>query len=127
MQIGRESELGYQVIINHLHIGLLFHSEVFQALSQGDKVKGFIKLIREDGKIDVSLQKQGYAQVVDSQGLLLKKLQENNGILPLTDKSDPEEIARELRMSKKVFKKCVGALYRQKKIKIEADRIVLCS
>jgi len=127
LQIGRKSELGYQVIINHLHVGLLFHSEVFRALSQGDRVKGFIKCIREDGKIDVSLQKQGYAQVVDSQVFLLEKLQENDGVLPLTDKSDPEEVARELRMSKKVFKKCVGALYRQKKIKIEADRIVLCS
>ena len=124
--IGRKSELGYQVIINHHHIGLLFMSEVFQTLRKGDKVKGYIKSIREDGKIDVSLQKQGYAQVIDSQGLLLKKLQENDGVLYLTDKSDPNLIARELMMSKKVFKKCVGALYKQKKIKIEADRIVLC-
>ncbi|MES2198763.1 MAG: S1-like domain-containing RNA-binding protein [Chlamydiota bacterium] len=125
--IGGESDLGYQVVINNLHIGLIFFDKVFRPLSKGEKIKGFIEKIREDGKIDVSLQKKGYIQVVDSQELLLKKLKENNGVLYLTDKSDPEEIVRELMMSKKVFKKCLGALYKQRKIKIEEDRIVLCS
>lgn len=125
--IGNESDLGYQVVINKLHIGLVFFNKVFQPLYKGDEVKGFVEKIREDGKIDVSLQKKGYVQVIDSQDILLKKIQENNGVLHLTDKSDPEIIARELRMSKKVFKKCLGALYKQRKIKIEEDRIVLCS
>jgi len=124
--IGGESDLGYQVIINNTLIGLLFFDKVFRSLHKGDTVKGFIEKIREDGKIDVSLQKKGYIQVIDSQDLLLKKLQENGGVLYLTDKSDPELIIRELSMSKKVFKKCLGALYKQRKIKIEADRIILC-
>ncbi len=123
--VDRRSELGYQVIINNRHIGLVFANKVFQPLHKGDKVRGFIDKIREDGKIDVSLQKQGYAQVVDSQDLLLQKLQENNGILYLTDKSDPELISQKLGMSKKVFKKCVGALYKLRKIEIKADCIVL--
>ena len=124
--VDRETEIGYQVIINNIHVGLVFFNEVFQPLKKGDSVKGFIKAIREDGKIDVSLQKKGYAHIVDSQDLLLKKLEEKGGVLYLTDKSDSQIIVRELLMSKKAFKKCVGALYKQRKISIENDRIVLC-
>jgi predicted RNA-binding protein (virulence factor B family) len=124
--IGAESDLGYQVVINNWNMGLLFFNKVFQPLRKGDRVRGFIEKIREDGKIDVSLQKKGYGQVVDSLELVLKKLQENNGVLYLTDDSDPLVIARELSMSKKVFKKCIGALYKDRKIKIEEDRIILC-
>jgi uncharacterized protein len=123
--IDRESELGWQVIINDRHTGLIFSDKIFKPLRKGDRVKGFIDNIREDGKVDVSLQKKGYSQVEDSQALLLKKLQENNGVLYLTDKSDAKLISQELGMSKKVFKKCVGTLYKQRKIKIESDRIVL--
>ncbi|HRW58758.1 MAG TPA: S1-like domain-containing RNA-binding protein [Chlamydiales bacterium] len=123
--IDRESEIGWQVIINNRHIGLIFFDKIFKPLHKGDRVKGFIENIREDGKIDVSLQKRGYAQVEDSQAVLLKKLQENNGVLYLTDKSDAKLISQKLGMSKKVFKKCVGALYKQRKIKIESDCIVL--
>jgi len=125
--IGGQSDLGYQVIINKVYVGLLFFDKVFRPVRKGDKLKGFIEKVREDGKIDVSLQKKGYTQVVDSQDILLKKLQQNKGVLYLTDDSDPKAIMRELLMSKAVFKKCVGALYRQRKIKIEADRIVLSS
>ena len=123
--IDRKSDLGWQVVINDRHTGLIFFDKIFKLIQKGDRVKGFIEKIREDGKIDVSLQKRGYSQVEDSQGLLLKKLQENNGVLHLTDKSDAKLISQELGMSKKVFKKCVGALYKQRKIKIESDRIVL--
>ncbi len=125
--VGEESDLGYSVIINNAYTGLLFFNKVFQRLSKGEKVKGFIEKIRSDGKIDVSLQKKGYAQVIDSIDLFLKKLEENGGVLYLTDKSDPELIIQKLSMSKKVFKKCLGSLYKQRKIKIETDRIVLCS
>jgi predicted RNA-binding protein (virulence factor B family) len=124
--VGGKSDLGYQVIINNTYIGLLFFNKIFRPLMQGDKIKGFIEKVREDGKIDVCLQKKGYIQVVDSQDILLKKLRENKGVLYLTDNSDPKVIARELLMSKAVFKKCVGALYKQRKIKIEADCIILC-
>lgn len=123
--IDRKSEIGWQVIINDRHTGLIFFDKIFQTIRKGDKIKGFIDNIREDGKIDVSLQKQGYSQVEDSQDLLLKKLQENRGILHLTDKSDAKLISRQLGMSKKVFKKCVGALYKQRKIEIKSDCIVL--
>jgi predicted RNA-binding protein (virulence factor B family) len=125
--IGGASDLGYQVVINNTYLGLVFYNKIFRPLSKGERIKGFIEKVRDDGKIDVSLQKKGYIQVVDSQDLLLRKLQENNGVLYLTDKSDPEAIVQELLMSKKVFKKCLGALYKQRKIKIELDRIVLCS
>jgi hypothetical protein len=123
--IDRSSDLGWQVIINNRHIGIIFSNKIFKQLRKGDRVKGFIENIREDGKIDVSLQKKGYSQVEDSQSLLLKKLHENNGVLYLNDKSDPKLISQKLAMSKSVFKKCVGALYKQRKIKIELDRIVL--
>lgn len=125
LQVERKTEIGYQVIINNAHEGLVFFSKVFQPLHNGARLKGFIEGIRDDGKITVCLQKQGYAQVVDSQDIVLKKLKQNKGVLYLTDKSDPKEISEELFMSKKVFKKCIGALYKQKKIKIEDDRIVL--
>ncbi len=125
--VGGKSDLGYQVVINNTYIGLVFFNKIFRPLHKGDKIKGFIENIRDDGKIDVSLQKKGYDQVIDSQDLLLRKLQESGGVLYLTDKSDPEVIIQELLMSKKVFKKCLGALYKQRKIKIEADCIVLCS
>lgn len=123
--IDRESELGWQVVINDRHTGLIFSNKIFKPLRKGDKLRGFIENIRKDGKIDVSLQKQGYSQVEDSQAILLKKLQDSNGVLHLTDKSDAKLISQKLGMSKKVFKKCVGALYKQRKIKIEPDCIVL--
>ncbi len=124
--IDRETDIGCQVIINSLYIGLVFFNKIFQPLHKGDKLKGFIDAIREDGKIDVSLQKAGYGHVVDSQDIVLKKLQENGGTLYLTDKSDAKAIAKELLISKKVFKKCLGALYKQRKIKIEENCIILC-
>lgn len=127
LQIDYKTDLGYQVIINNIHKGLIFFNKVFQPLHKGYKLKGFIESIREDGKITVCLQKQGYAHIVDSQDIVLKKLKENKGVLYLTDKSDPEKIYKKLLISKKAFKKCIGALYKQKKIQIEDDRIVLLS
>lgn len=124
--IDRKTDLGYQVIINNRHMGLIFTSDIFRPLKTGDTMKGFIKRVREDGKIDVTLQKQGYAQIAESQDVLLKKLQENDGVLFLTDKTDPKVIAEKLQISKKAFKKSVGALYKLRKIKVETDRIVLC-
>lgn len=124
--IGRKSELGYQVIINNCHVGLLFFDKIFQKIHTGDRVKGYIDQVREDGKIDVGLRKHGYDQVIDAQEILLSKLKANQGVLPFTDKSDPKAIEKEFSMSKATFKKCVGALYKQRKIRIESDRIVLC-
>ena len=119
----RKSDLGIQAVINNRHLGLLYHNEVFQPVQVGDELAGYIKRIRDDGKIDVSLQRQGYGQVKDSQQVILDKLQENKGFLNLTDKSDPKLIEEQLKMSKKVFKKTIGALYKQKLIKITDDGI----
>lgn len=121
----RSTELGWQMIIDKKYLGLLYHDEIFQALAIGDQVPGFIKRVREDGKIDVALQKQGYDQIETSQQVLLDKLRENNGVLKLNDKSSPDEISDQLQMSKKTFKKAVGHLYKQKLISIKSDSIEL--
>jgi predicted RNA-binding protein (virulence factor B family) len=112
--IVNESSLGINVIVNKLHKGLLYHNEVFSNIKQGDRLKGYIKKIREDNKIDVSLQKQGYGNIEPNAAIILERLNENDGFLALNDKSNPELIKAQLGISKKTFKKAIGALYRQK-------------
>jgi predicted RNA-binding protein (virulence factor B family) len=127
--IETETGLGYTVLINEEFDGLLFRSEVFQPLEENMEVTGYIKNIREDGKIDVSLRPQGFRNVIDTDvEKVLNKLKESReGFLFLTDKSSPDAIRFHMKMSKKAFKKAVGNLYKQKLITIEADRIVLVS
>lgn len=112
----RESELGYVMIINNRHTGVLHSNEVYTTLRVGDKLQGFIKTIRPDNKIDVVLGKPGYQRVEDESGKILRLLDENNGYLPYHDKSDPQEIYDFFGMSKKTFKMTTGNLYKQKKI-----------
>ena len=119
------SDLGVNVIINHLHRGLIFNSELFVSLVPGDKIKGFIKKISEDNKIDVVLRKEGYDGIEPNAEIILKHLKTNNGFLALTDKSEPEDISAQLGMSKKTFKKAIGLLYKQKNIILEKDGIRL--
>jgi len=122
----QKTDLGYSVIINHKHKGLVFSNEIFQDLNIGDRLRGYVKKIREDQKIDISLQPIGYRQFKDANNdLLYRLLIEHKGFLPLTDKSTPEEIYSQLGISKKAFKKSIGALYRQKKISLESDGIKL--
>lgn len=116
--IYRETELGWSVIINNKHLGLLYANEVFQPIQAGDKVNGFIKQIREDGKIDVALGKIGYNKVEDEATKILRLLNENNGYLPYHDKSEPKAIYNFFGMSKKVFKMTLGKLYKEKKIEL---------
>lgn len=116
--IYRQTELGWSVIINKKHLGLLFFSDVFQPLNIGDKVTGYIKTIREDGKIDVGIGKQGYQRVEDEAQKIMRLLRESNGYLPYHDKSDPEEIYNFFGMSKKAFKMTIGKLYKEKKIEL---------
>jgi len=125
--IGRPTNLGFHVYINEDQVdGLLYHNEIFQPLELGQKIDGFIKNIREDGKIDVSLQPQGFQNVIENNiNIILEKLKIKNGCLKLTDKSRPEYIQQELNMSKKAFKSAIGQLYKQKKIRIEEDGIYL--
>ena len=116
LAVSRETELGFTVIINGKHIGMLYANEVFQTIEPGQKLKGYIKKIRPDNKIDVALGKPGYQRVEDEEGKILRLLQENNGYLPYHDKSSPEDIYAFFAMSKKVFKMTTGALYKQRKI-----------
>ncbi len=112
----RPTELGYSMIINGRHTGLLHNNEIFRELSPGDKMQGFIKTIRPDNKIDVVLGKPGFQKVEDEAAKILRLLQENNGYLPYHDKSDPQEIYDFFGMSKKAFKMTTGNLYKQRKI-----------
>jgi predicted RNA-binding protein (virulence factor B family) len=120
-----QTGMGYNAIINNRHMGLIYHNEVFQPLMAGDRVRGFVKLIREDKKIDLSLQRSGGELIEDARGKVLGALKKNEGFLPLTDNSSPEEIQRVLQMSKKAFKKAVGGLYKDRMIEITDDGIKL--
>jgi predicted RNA-binding protein (virulence factor B family) len=117
--------LGYNCIVNNLYKGLIYENEVFSNPSLGSEIKGFVKTIREDNKIDISLQKVGYEAQDANSEKLLNILKGDNGYLGLTDKSKPEEIYEELSMSKKAFKKAIGNLYRRKFIRLEKDGIYL--
>lgn len=119
------TDLGVNVIINNIHQGLVYDNELFQAISPGDRITGWIKNVRSDNKIDVSLQRQGYVNVAPNAEKVLQSLKSNDGFLNLTDKSDPIMILAKLEMSKKVFKKAIGLLYKQKLIRIEKDGIYL--
>ena len=113
------------MIVNRKYWGMVFHSEIFQEMAKGYQLKGFVKNIREDGKLDIALQKQGYQQVESTANWLMQVLEKRNGFLALTDKSAPELIYQELNVSKKVFKKAIGSLYKQRLITLEADGIQL--
>lgn len=123
--IGNQTNLGWNVIVNELHKGLLYNDDVFQVLQTGDRVKGFIKKIRQDGKIDVVLQRPGYRSIEPNTEELLTQLKLHGGFLALTDKSDPELIKKQLNMSKKSFKRALGSLYKQRKVDIVDNGIRL--
>ena len=123
--VTRLTDLGWEVIINHKHKGLVYTNEVFTKVAIGDKLKGYIKTIRDDNKLDVSLQPIGYKSLEPAANLIYDKLVSNGGVLNLHDKSDPEDIKRMLQMSKKTFKKGIGALYKERKIEIKPDSIKL--
>lgn len=123
--IAGQSELGWNVIINKKYVGLIYTSDVYKRLFPLSEEIGYIKSIREDGKIDVSLQPEGYENIDEFQKMIIDKLELNYGLIYLSDKSTPDEIKDELQMSKKNFKKAIGGLYRDKKIEILEDKIRL--
>lgn len=123
--IDDETDLGINVIVNNQYRGLIYGNELFEQVRRGDHRKGFVKLIREDGKLDVTLQRPGYGKVETTGDLLLRKLKENNGFLPFGDKSSPEDIARVFEMSKKTFKMTLGKLYKEQKVRLAEDGIYL--
>lgn len=133
IQVGEEvdliishiTDLGINVIINDIHKGLLYKDQVYDDIRTGDRMKGFIKTIRPDNKIDVSLQKLGYENIEPNAEKILEELRASRGYLRLNDNSNPEDIKTVLKMSKKTFKKAIGALYKEKRIEIKDDGIYL--
>ena len=123
--IAGESEIGWNVVINKKFLGLIYTSDVYKKLYPLSTETGYIKTIREDGKIDVTLQKVGFENIDEFKQKILDVLEANYGLLYLTDASSPEEIKEELQMSKKNFKKAIGGLYKDKVIEILEDKIKL--
>jgi len=119
------TDIGIKVIINGRCEGMLYKNEVYRKLSVGEQLEGYIKKIREDNKIDVTLRKGGFDDVKDARETVLKKLKGQNGFLPLSDNSSPELIKEMLQMSKKLFKKAIGGLYKDKIIEMKLDGIHL--
>lgn len=125
LMIGGKTDLGFKAIINDLHWGLLYDNEIFQPLRVGKKVSGYIKQVRADGRIDLSLTRPGEGKVNDFSAKLLAHIADCDGFSPLHDKSSPELIQRTLGVSKKTFKATVGNLLKNGKITIESNGIRL--
>ena len=125
--VADDTEIGYKVIVNNLHWGMVYHNQVFQRLEKGEHLKGYVKEIREDDKLDISLAPLGYQKVDGIAQTILHALQMQNGFLPVHDKSDPDVIYSLFRCSKKAFKQAIGALYKQHLIHIEPEGIRLVS
>ncbi|MFI5453558.1 S1 RNA-binding domain-containing protein [Pedobacter sp. UC225_61] len=123
--ISEQTDLGFNAIINNRYIGLLYHNELFANLKPGEKRKGWIKKVRIEGKIDLSLQPLGYSHILDTKDVLLKELRENGGVIALGDKSTPEEIYERFQISKSAFKKATGGLYKERIIVISDREIKL--
>ncbi len=120
-----KTDMAYQAIINNSHTGLLYKNEVFKDIKQGQRLKAFIKKIREDDKIDLSIEKQGFENRDDITERILTYLKNNNGFAALNDKSNPEEIYAILQMSKRNFKQAIGNLYKERLISIDKSGIRL--
>jgi len=120
----RRTDIGYLMIINNKHTGVLHFNEIYRSIGVGDRFKGFIKKITDD-KIDVAAGKPGFQRVEDEASKIIRLLKENDGYLPYYDKSDPEEIYLFFGMSKKTFKMTTGTLYKQRKISLEKTGIRL--
>ncbi len=119
------SEIGWNVIVNKTHLGLVYNDNIFTDISVGDKFKGIVKKIRPGNKLDIALGQIGYRNIEPNAQKVLEELEDNSGFLPLHDKSSPEDIKNMLQMSKKSFKKAIGSLYKQKQITIDSDGIRL--
>ena len=125
LYIYQKTPIGYKAVINQQAMGLLYDSDLMKKLSVGDQMEGYIKKIREDGKIDLSLQPIGFDRLRDVTTIILEQLNKNNGFLPLSDKSSPEGIKEYLQISKSDFKKAIGMLYKKNKIEIQDSGIYL--
>lgn len=123
--VGEKTDLGFFTVVNQKYHGLLYEQDLFQEIRSGDKCKGYVTKIREDGKIDVTLEEPGYGKVEPNAQKILDYLKSKDGYMKFTDKSDPEEIKSIFKMSKKTFKKAIGSLYKERKVKLEKDGVRL--
>ena len=123
--VSHPSDIGMNVIVNKKHLGLIFKDDIFKDINVGDKLKGIVKKVRHDNKLDIALGQIGYRNIEPNAEFILKELEDNSGYLDLTDKSSPELIKDTLEMSKKNFKKAIGNLYKQRLIEIKTDGIYL--
>lgn len=123
--VSHPSEIGMNVIVNNKHLGLVFKDDIFKDISVGDRLKGIVKKIRHDNKLDISLSQIGYRNIEPNAQHILKVLNDNSGFIPLHDKSSPEDIKEQLQMSKKSFKKAIGSLYKDRVITIDTNGITL--
>jgi predicted RNA-binding protein (virulence factor B family) len=120
-----QTDLGIKAIVNNTHWGLLYENEIFQTLQRGQRIDGYIKTIRDDLRLDLSLHETGYGKVTSLTDRILQMLRDNGGELAVGDKSEPETIYALFGVSKKVFKQAIGALYKQKHIIIDKTTIRL--
>lgn len=124
--VGRPTKIGFTVMVDEEFEGMLYKNELFQRIEEGQRLVGYVKKVRDDGKVDVSLKPVGFKKaVVTDEIYILNELKKKDGFLPFTDKSSPDDIKFGLQMSKKSFKKAIGGLYKQKLITIEEDGIHL--
>ncbi len=123
--VSQQTDLGYKAVIDGTHLGVLYRNEIFTEVQVGDKLQGYIKAPREDGKLDVALQRPGKQKHSGVEATILEHLQANNGESSLTDKSAPQDIYRTFGVSKKAYKQALGALYRARRILISKEKIIL--
>ena len=121
--VASESPIGYRVIINNRHWGMLYRNQLFRPIAVGDRTKGYVRKLTEDNRIDVSLQQEGFAQVKDSAEVLLQLVRDNGGFPPLNDDSAPEEVNRLTQTSKKVFKRSLGMLLKRGAVTVDEQGI----
>jgi uncharacterized protein len=119
------TDLGYSAIVNRAHVGMIYENEIFQKIATGQRLQGYVKKIRTDGKIDLRLQRTGYQGVDDFSECILNTVKDRGGMVAITDKSPPEDIYAMFGVSKKVFKKAIGALYKKRLIVINTSGIKL--
>lgn len=121
--IAETTNLGFKVVVDNAYWGLLYKNEVFKDITIGDRLDAFIKEVRPDGKIDITLRSPEKNEVEDLGSIILGRLKENGGTLPFGDKSDAAEIYKEFGVSKKVFKRTLGMLFKDGKVKLEDNKI----
>ncbi len=125
LMVADKTELGFKAIVDSAYWGMLYSNEVFQPLNKGDRISGYVKRVRDDNRLDITLTQQNYKKISGVAGQILEVLKEHDGYLMITDKSSPETIRSVFKISKKVYKKAIGALYKQRRIAIEEKGIRL--